>query len=79
MFSPTEIKVLKQITVSPISIKELVKLIYKKSVPLEAGNYIAGVVRRIKKKCIHNKLNWRIESSGGGRGGILVWKTKESK
>jgi len=79
MFSPMEVRVIEKITAKPISIADLTDIIYPKDKPLEAGNYIAGVVRRIRNKCIHNKLSWSIESKGGGRGGVMVYKVQGEK
>lgn len=42
--------------------------------PFEPNNHIAGVIRRIVKKCEHHKMTWTLEGEGTGRGGRTVWR-----
>jgi hypothetical protein len=79
MFSEMEKKVIEALGNKKLMIKDLTKLIYPKNPPFNAGNSIAGIVRRIRNKCIHNNLDWSIASTGGGRGGVMVQKTKGEK
>jgi hypothetical protein len=79
MFSEMEQRVIKALGNKKLMIKDLTKLIYPDTQPFNAGNSVAGIVRRIRNKCIHNKLDWSITSTGGGRGGVTVQKTKGEK
>jgi len=42
---------------------------------VERQNYIAGVVRRIIRKCnVSSEVDWILEKEGSGSGGTTVWK-----
>lgn len=78
MFSPTEKTVIDIIGRRKITLAELTEELARVSQheSFDLNNYVAGVVRRIVKKCDHYKLNWTIEGQGSGRGGRTVWKEK---
>lgn len=44
---------------------------------LELQNYVAGVVRRINRKCKTHHIEWVIEGKGGGRHGRTVWRARK--
>lgn len=76
MFSHAEEAVIKILGRRKMTIREIAETFYKgrsAMIPMDPQNYIGNVLRRISKKCSHNKLSWNIvgERSGGGR---TVWR-----
>lgn len=51
-------------------------VIYRKFGVSVEQNYVAGVIRRIQKKCEKEKSTWTILGKGVGRGGKTVWRGK---
>lgn len=75
LFSPTEQKILKTLGRKQMTISEITEKIYGPFV-YDAGNTVAGAVRRINRKCEYHKLPWFLNGAGRGRGGKTVWKDK---
>lgn len=84
VFSENERLVIKIIGKKKMSISMVADFFYNSKEmtgdDTERKNYIAGVVRRINRKCVFNNLSWTFAGKGGGRTGRTVWKVKrESK
>ena len=77
VFSPYEKKVLKILGSRKMTITELTFCFFdsEPSAQQEHQNQMAGILRRIERKCEINKLNWTLKREGpGGRGGLTIWK-----
>jgi hypothetical protein len=74
MFSDSEEKIIKLIGRNKISIAELTTMFFEGDEVFEANNKVAGIVRRINRKCEDAGLKWKIEGEGTGRKGRVVWK-----
>ena len=75
LFSSTELKVLKVLSTRKMTIEKITKQVYKndKKLPMNAHIVIAGLVRRINKKCEFYDLKWKLEGEGLGRTGKTFW------
>lgn len=76
VFSPMEEKVIKIIGKNHgISIQRVAGKYYngRRKKPFNPGNTMAGTIKRINKKCSYHRLDWFINSVGGGRSGKQVW------
>lgn len=74
-FSYFEREVLSIIGRKKLTIREITEEVYSEP-NLEHANIVAGVVRRINRKCEDLDLPWFINGKGGGRGGKTVWREK---
>jgi hypothetical protein len=83
IFSTNERLVLKIIGRRKMTIAAVADFFYDscslKGDELERKNYIAGVVRRIVRKCELNNSPWTLVGKGGGRTGRTVWRQKRKK
>ena len=79
VFSPTEFEILKIIGRKKMTISQIVEVYFEGSTSeiLDANNLVAGVVRRINKKCRFYKMDWFLKGEGTGRHGKKVWKAKK--
>ncbi len=79
-FSEAEQQVLKILGRKKMTIQDIAEDFYHDGDShheiVDPGNYIANVVRRIKRKCEFFKLDWTIDGVGRGRGGRTVWRSK---
>lgn len=76
-FSKTEQEILDVIGKRKLTIKEITDKHFGTDQPLEAGNRIAGVVRRIKRKCeYYEDIGWTIRDESEGKE-KLVWVEKK--
>jgi DNA-binding response OmpR family regulator len=77
-FSEYETKMLKILKPKKVySIKELTEKFYGEDQPFEAGNRIAGLIRRIERKCEANSSHeWTIFSELLN-GEKYVWRAKK--
>lgn len=81
MFSEAEKQVLKILGRKKMTITAIAEDFYfDGDIPeiADPNNYIGRVLRRIKRKCEFNKLDWTIEGKGAGSHGRTVWKSKRS-
>lgn len=74
MFSDNEEKVLGLLGTHKMSIAELTIMFFEGEEEFEGGNKVAGLIRRINKKCKAAGLDWMIAGEGTGRKGRVVWK-----
>lgn len=77
-FSEHEKMVLKIIGRRKMTIHDITMEFYhSQEMPVDPGNYIGLVVRRIKAKCQHQKLGWTLHGTKGrSRGGRTIWRGK---
>lgn len=80
MFSSLETEVIKRIGKKRMTITDLsrtfIKTPHDRVDVFELNNSLAGVVRRIARKCEFYKLDWTIKGTGRGRAGKTIWITK---
>lgn len=76
VFSDAELKILKIVGRRKMHVTAISDSFYEKTSTQEERNYIAGVVRRIKRKCDRYHMTWTIDGKGGGRSGRIVWRAK---
>jgi hypothetical protein len=74
MFSAHEEQVLKIIGRKKITVAEITESFKSEQPHLDTQNYVASVIRRINRKCVHHKLDWTLVGKGTGRGGRTVWR-----
>lgn len=74
-FSRHENDIIKIIGRKKKTINEITAEFFKEDT-LEGNNYVAGVVRRVVRKCEHYKLPWSITGEGAGKHGRTVWRIK---
>ena len=79
VFSESETKLLKLLGRKKLEIAELTDLFYEGEDVFDANNKVAGIIRRINKKCELYKLNWELAGQGTGRAGRTVWKEKRQQ
>lgn len=76
-FSPSEHRVLHIIGRRKMKIEEVAERYFGEDyTDTDDQNYIAGVVRRIARKCDRHKAKWTLLGEGAGRSGRKVWKGK---
>lgn len=80
-FSEHEKIIIKIVGRKKLSIENVTKTFFKThhDYPLDANNYVAGVIRRIVRKCEHYKLPWSITGEGAGKHGRTVWRIKVAR
>jgi hypothetical protein len=83
MFSTLENEIIKRIGKKRVTITDLSRTFITKPHDgveiFEINNSIAGVIRRVIRKCNHYGLDWTIDGTGRGRAGKTVWITKGVK
>ncbi len=77
VFSDTEQKVLKILGRRKMTIAQLAEKI--KPDLVDPNNYLAGVVRRITRKCEHYHMTWTLKGKGAGRHGRTIWRETKGK
>jgi len=78
-FSEHENLVLKILGKRRMTIEEISEEFYhSRQLPSESRNYVAGVIRRIERKCDRLKLEWTLHGKGVGRGGRTIWRGKRT-
>ena len=79
IFSDYESKVLKVVAKrKKMTVTEIAERIFGDKANIDHNNRIAGVIRRINRKCENYKLPWFLNGAGRGRGGKTVWKDKRA-
>lgn len=76
IFSPSENEILNILGRRKMKIRDIAEEMYDFDKSPEAGNVVAGMIRRINVKCKLHKLPWFLNGEGNGRGGRIVWKDK---
>jgi len=76
IFSQSESEILEILGRRKMKIREIAEQLYDFEESPEAGNVVAGMIRRINVKCKHHRLPWYLNGEGTGRGGRTVWRDK---
>lgn len=77
VFSQNEEKILKVLGKEKMTVKEIACHFYDNPGDTDQRNYIAGVIRRIVRKCERYHMAWTLKGEGSGRHGRTIWRAKK--
>lgn len=75
MFSHREQQILRILGRRKMTVIQITNEFYGLTYPFERNNYIGAAIRRISRKCEHNKLPWTISGKRTFKG-RTVWREK---